>query len=62
MLVLNKTLLPAGTVSAFGGSSTQWNIAVGWGITRGYLILTIHTFASLTSKPTTLVVMELQML
>jgi hypothetical protein len=46
-----------GVVTATGGNSTNWNTAFGWGnhASAGYASSShTHTFASLTSKPTTL--------
>ena len=47
----------SGTVTASGGNSGNWNTAYGWGnhASGGYASSGhVHTFASLTSKPTTL--------
>ena len=53
-----------GVITATGGNSTNWNTAYGWGNHAGHIFITksrTHTFASLTSKPTTHRVMELPM-
>ena len=47
----------SGAITATGGNSTNWNTAYGWGnhASAGYASSNhTHTFASLTSKPTTL--------